>query len=386
MIKLGLGVLCAMALVGCKVSFGETDDGTGGAAGANTGGAVGNTGGNGSVGNTGGSGNGTGGSGTGGSATGGNGSGGASTGGAAGAGGTPTTGVCAPGACAASDLAVGLYHPERVVTDSSKVFFTDAKAGGRLLSVEKSGANVATLLEASLNVTALAEEGDTLYVADYNQVYGVPKSGGAPQPVTQSIKVTDIVPAEGGLWLVNYDGLDHYHFAKQKVDAHRSEDFRFALLADADLYLYQTYSTSSPPLVQRMPATGGTLAPLASGPTGGGYDPRAYLTVDGTSLFYFFHSERTVLHAMPKTGGSSVELAALPQGQVLDAVSALGGYVYFLAWDADYSKTTLNRVAAGGGSVDELFETDGECSHLALDDGFAYVTNRDLGKVHKVQR
>ncbi len=183
-------------------------------------------------------------------------------------------------------------------------------------------------------------------------------------------------------------GLRHYHFGKQKIDESHDESVGFMVQDGSYLYPYQNWVSGSGPLISRMPIAGGTLAPLAEGPqaASSSFDLQACLAVDDSSLFFYFHTDPVVLFALPKAGGAPAQIASAAEGSTLVGVGATGGYVYFLEWDADYSRTTLKRVAATGGQVDTLFQTDGECSHLAVDDGFVYVTNRDLGKVHKVER
>ncbi|MEZ4221857.1 MAG: hypothetical protein R3B13_13070 [Polyangiaceae bacterium] len=360
-----------LALAGCKVTFGEATEGEAGAAGANSGGTGG-----GSGGTTGGTGAAAGSAGAPGGAGG--------LGGASGGSG----GVCNPGACASSDIAVGLFHPERVVVDATSVFFTDDKNDGRLVSVKKDGSDVTTLLEQNIYLWALAEEGDHVYVTHYPGVLSVPKAGGSAVNVAPVYGVEGVLPAAEGLWLIGSGGLDHYHFGMKKLDQDRSEGVSFITTDATQLYAYQRKGPNGAPTVLRLPIAGGTPAPVAAGPASSdSYIIRhAFLAVDGDSLLVFYQTDPTLLFSVPKAGGTPLQLAQAGVASEFVGVAAHGGYGYFLEWDSDYSITSLRRVPTQGGTVDTLFQTDGECSHLAVDDSFVYITNRDQGKVHKVQR
>ena len=288
-----VGMGLALVVSGCEVSFGEAEDGAAGAAGAGAGTSSG-----GNAGQAGGVGSG----GT---------SGSAGSAGSAGAAGGPGSGgssggLCAPGSCLSVDLAVGLQSPERVVVDDGAVYFTDTTKNGRLLSVKKSGADITTLVEQSLNGSVLAQDKTRLFIAGNYEVYAVPKQGGAAEPLFSESYVKAIVPTADGLWVPSISGFRHYHFGKKKFDQFRSETVGFAVYDATHIYPYQTWVSGNGPVVSRMLLSGGTLAPLATSTISKHVNlkPQALVAVEGDWLFHYFHTDPTALYRVPKVGGA----------------------------------------------------------------------------------
>lgn len=221
-----------------------------------------------------------------------------------------------------------------VVADAQALYFLFPRAG-KIMKQSKSGGEPTALADSQGVLRTLTLDDTTVYWAEDDGVFAVPKAGGKSRQVLSGIGLADFLVAD-----------------------------------QASLYWYSSVSGKA----SRGSKKGGAPAPLYA-------DEQHTLNsffLDGQELCISFGSSgKMELYHLPKTGGKPTLIVG-GQEPASDIASD-GSAIYWATEDAIF------KVPRSGGSVEPVVLKGDRIRNLALDDSSVYWTDRG-GRVQKMKK
>jgi hypothetical protein len=278
-------------------------------------------------------------------------------------------------------LASNQNAPSTIAIDEEWVYWVNASTMGGVYKVAKAGGAPTALYETSMSdVSSLAQDRMSIYLALEGSIIAVPKAGGSPKVVTAA-RTKSLAVANGDVYWVdqNTDGSG----LLRKAPVHGGTPTAVALPGNFTINIEASPTATSvvaatDAIYVSVPEQGILRAPLDGGAAVLVEVLHAKAMAFDNDSIYF--GTKDTIDVVPKTGGSSRHLVPLanPAGVAVDR-----SFVYFVDNVPDGK---VLKLAPHDTTPSVLADHQGAPHALAVDDTSVYWNSTDEGAIKKIAK